>query len=308
MSTDKRNNIPLVVLLGPTASGKSSHAIELAREFGGEIVSADSRQVYKQLDIGSGKVTPEEQAMVQHHLLDVAEPGTRFTVADFKQLADAALADIWKRGKLPFLVGGSSLYLDVVIENYQIPSCDQDENYRLQLERRALDDLVAELNVVDPVVYETIDKKNRRRVSRALEVFHLTGIPLSEQKRKGDNVYASLLLGVAVSREELYDKIDRRVDERIAHGMLQEVEGLLAQGVSQDWLKNLGLEYRILTEFLCDSDRSDIELQKHLQKLKFAIHDFARRQIIWYRRNTSIVWCSTYEEMRSSIRSFLAQF
>ncbi len=300
-----RNTIPLIVLLGPTSSGKSALAIKLAQEFSGEIVSADSRQVYKRLDIGSGKVTEEEQAMVKHHLLDVAEPGSRFTVADYKALADAAILDIWERGSLPFLVGGSSLYLDVVIENYQIPPANHDEKYRQSLQSKDIEILLEELAKSDPVLYETIDKKNKRRVMRALEVFHLSGIPMSSQKRKGSDVYKSLIIGVAVEREYLYAKIDKRVDERISAGMVAEVEALLASNVSSEWLKNLSLEYRILTEYLCDSERSTKALEEHIQKLKYAIHDFARRQIIWYRKNDTIQWCSKLDEMRALIRSFL---
>lgn len=304
----KKPNIPLIVLLGPTASGKSSYAIELAREYGGEIVSADSRQVYRGLDIGSGKVTREEQSLVPHHLLDVANPGTRFTVADFKRMAEDEIHDIWQRGMVPFLVGGSSLYLDVVVENYQIPSADIDTNYRHMLERRSIDELLSELEKVDPILTQSIDKRNKRRIIRALEVYHLTGVPLSEIKKKGDSRYHSLIIGVLIDRKELYNRIDQRVEERMHQGMLNEVEKLLEEGVSDVWLRNLGLEYRILTEFLCDTDRSDQALNDAILRLKFAIHDFARRQLIWLRKNTNIRWCADIHAMRKEINQFLATF
>lgn len=303
---EQRNHkIPLIVLLGPTASGKSSYAIDLAKEFKGEIVSADSRQVYRGLDIGSGKVTAEEQTFVPHHLLDVTDPGIRFTVADFKKLATTAILDIYKREKLPFFVGGSSLYIDVVVENYQIPDANQDINYRRVLERFTLDYLLSELLKIDPALYEIIDKKNKRRIIRALEVFHLTGMPLSDVKRKGESMYQSLILGVSADRRELYARIDERVDARMRTGMLKEVEDLLHAGVSLDWLRNLGLEYRAFAEFLSNSDRSERALEVCVQTLKYAIHDFARRQLIWFRKNKNIQWCSTVNEMRAHINRFL---
>ncbi len=299
------NTIPLIGIVGPTASGKSSHAITLAKEYNGEIVSADSRQVYRGLNIGSGKVTSDEKAGIPHHLLDVADPGERFTVADYKLLAESSIHGIYERGRIPFLVGGSSLYVDVIVENYLIPKSDYDENYRAMLQRKDIPELLEELHIVDPALYESIDKQNKRRIMRGLEVFHLSGIPLSQQKKKGERLYNSLIIGVSVDRAELYTKIDSRVDSRIKEGMINEVEQMLSRGVSIMWLKNLGLEYRVITEFLCGSDRSDASLHGHIQKLKYAIHDFARRQLVWYRRNTSIQWCSTIDEMRRCIDAFL---
>lgn len=305
MGEKHARNIPLIVILGPTASGKSSFAIQLALEYGGEIVSADSRQVYRGLDIGSGKVSDEEQSIVRHHLIDVADPGTRFTVADYKVLADAAISTIYKRGTIPFLVGGSSLYADVVVENYQIPPANFDAQYRLLLDRRNIDELLDELKMADPVLYKTIDRHNKRRIIRALEVFHLTGMPLSSLKMKGESIYNVLLLGVDLDRKELYRKIDDRVDIRIKQGMLEEVEHLLKLGIPFDWLKNLGLEYRICTEYLLETDKSERAFEESIQKLKYAIHDFARRQLIWLRKNTLIHWCVTLDDMRSQIETFL---
>ena len=173
------------------------------------------------------------------------------------------------------------------------------------LQRKDIPELLKELHIVDPVLYESVDKQNKRRIMRGLEVFHLSGIPLSQQKKKGEHLYNSLIIGVSVDRAELYAKIDSRVDSRIKEGMVDEVERLLSRGVSTMWLKNLGLEYRAITEFLCDSDRSDTSLHEHIQKLKYAIHDFARRQLVWYRRNKSIQWCPSIDEMRRCIDAFL---
>ncbi len=299
----KKSDIPLIVILGPTASGKSACGVELAIEYDGEIISADSRQVYKGLDIGSGKITKEEMKNVPHHLLDVCDAGLRFTVAQFKTLADTAIEDVVKKGHMPFLVGGSMLYLDVVIENYLIPDVDQDANYRQLLERQSVGQLCLQLERIDPVLFSTIDTSNKRRLIRALEVFHLTGKPLSELKKKGADVYSSIVFGIDMPRRELYDRIDARVDSRIQDGMIEEVEVLLASGVSGEWLNTLGLEYRFISRYIIETDRSESSKKEMIQRLKYAIHDFARRQLIWFRAKKKIIWCSTIDQMRLCLNS-----
>lgn len=299
------NNNPLIVLVGPTASGKTSLSIRLAKYFSGEIVSADSRQVYRSLDIGSGKVTADEMQGVAHHLLDVAQPGERFTVAHFKQLVDRALADIYSRDLQPFIVGGSMLYVDAVVEQYHIPDVGRDENYRSYLESCDTDQRLRLLNEVDPDMYASIDRNNSRRVIRALEVYHLSGIPLSRQRTKaGANPDLVLKLCIELPRSALYESIDRRVDTRMS-GMIDEVRGLLASGVSASWLVNLGLEYRFLTRFITETSQSIKDLGDMTQKLKFAIHDFARRQLIWYRRDSSLCRIHDYDDAARRIELFL---
>ena len=278
---------PLIVVLGPTASGKSALGIELARRFHGEIVSADSRQVYRGLDIGTAKVTHQEQALVRHHLLDVADPREVYTVARFQQEAIAAINDILTRGALPLLVGGSPHYIQAVVDHLQMPRIAPQPELRAALEARPLTELLAQLEELDPQSAASIDRHNPRRVIRALEVCLISGHPFSQQRGIADPLYRSLLLGINWPREVLYARIDARVDERIQQGMIQETRDLLAQGVSYERLDSLGLEYRYTSRLLRGDFASEAEMA---QRLKYAIHDFTRRQLSWFRKDTRIVW------------------
>ncbi len=305
MEYTHRSHIPLIVILGPTASGKSDLGIQLAKKYNGEIVSADSRQVYKGLDIGTGKVTKTEQKIIKHHLLDVAKSGTRFNVAEYKKMADKAIFDVWKRGKIPFLVGGSSLYIQAVVDNYQLGEGVSDPSLREKLESTSLSKLLAQLKKVDPESYKIIDKKNKRRIVRALEVYHVTGLKFSELQRKGEDRYNTLLIGIDISRETLYKRIDDRVDARVKQGMIKEVELLLKKGVSAEWLSALGLEYRFISNYLLNTDHSKNAQEDMLQKLKFAIHDFTRRQLTWFRREKRIHWIKNKKEAEKEVKKFL---
>jgi tRNA dimethylallyltransferase len=282
------NTLPkLVVVAGPTASGKSALGIALAQEFRGEIVSADSRQVYRGLDIGSAKVTPEERALVPHHLLDVADPREVYTVARFQRAAIQAIDAILARGHQPFLVGGSPHYIQAVVDHLDIPPLPPQPELRAQLEARPLEDLLAELARLDPASAATIDRRNPRRVIRALEVCLVTGRPFSEQRGSAAPLYNCLLLAIDWPRAELYARIDRRVDERMEQGMVEEVRRLLAEGISHERLEAFGLEYRFISRLLRGEFVSESEM---VQRLKFAIHDFTRRQLTWLRKDQRITW------------------
>jgi tRNA dimethylallyltransferase len=295
----------LVVVAGPTASGKSSLGISLAETFSGEIVSADSRQVYRGLDIGAAKVTPAERALVPHHLLDVADPGDVYTVARFQQDAIEAINAILARGHQPFLVGGSPHYIQAVVDNLDIPPVAPQPELRAQLEVRTLDDLLRELAELDPASAATIDRRNPRRVMRALEVCLVTGKPFSQQRGIARPLYNCLLLAIDWPRPELYARIDQRVDERMSQGMLAEVRTLLAQGVSHERLDALGLEYRFISRFLRGEFANEAEM---VQRLKFAIHDFTRRQLTWFRKDQRITWLDGHhlETATDVVRAFLA--
>ena len=295
---------PLIVILGSTASGKSGLGIELARCFEGEIVSADSRQVYRGLDIGTAKVTAEERALVPHHLLDVADACEVYTVSRFQQDAVAAIDDIIGRGKLPFLVGGSPHYIQAVVDHLDIPHIPPQPHLRAQLEARPLADLLAQLEQLDPRSAASIDRGNPRRVIRALEVCLVSGKPFSEQRGMANPLYRSLLLGIAWPREELYARIDTRVDERMRQGMVQEVRGLMAEGMTHERLESLGLEYRYVSRLLRGEFASEAEMT---QRLKYAIHDFTRRQLSWFRRDRRIVWLDSVDIERAEreVRQFL---
>lgn len=271
----------LIAVVGTNASGKSGLGIELARRYGGEVVSADSRQVYRGLDLGSGKVTAGEMAGVPHHLLDVCAPGVFFTMADYQRLAYAAIDDILARGRVPFLVGGTGLYIDAVCDGYVLSNIEPDLAYRRELEGLSTQALYQKL--VEAVPDTTVDPRNRNRVMRQLEKLHDgdTG-GVRKQPR-----YDVLKLGVTWDRPTLCERIDERLQRRMQQSMLQEVQGLLDAGVSEDFLYRLGLEYRYLSQYLLGRGGSE---EYMLEELSKAIKRFAKRQMTWFRRDPGIYW------------------
>jgi tRNA dimethylallyltransferase len=296
----------LVVVLGPTASGKSGLGISLAQRFDGEIVSADSRQVYRGLDIGTAKITPEEQLLVPHYVLDVADPRQVYTVAQFQRDAIAAINDILEREHQPFLVGGSPHYIQAVVDNLDIPRIEPQPELRAQLENHPLPELLTQLEQLDPQSAATIDRNNPRRVIRALEVNLISGKPFSQQRNMAKPLYRSLLLGIEWPREVLYRRIDARVDERMRQGMVHEVQKLLDEDVSHERLEALGLEYRYISRLLRGEFRDEDEM---VERLKYAIHDFTRRQLTWYRKDKRIVWIEGEDGGRAKeiVRTFLLE-
>ncbi|MBO0780070.1 MAG: tRNA (adenosine(37)-N6)-dimethylallyltransferase MiaA [Ktedonobacteraceae bacterium] len=284
----------LPVILGPTASGKSTLGITLALRFNGEIVSADSRQVYRGLDIGSAKVSAEEQALVPHHILDIADVSQVYTVAQFQTSAIAAINTILKNNRQPLLVGGSPHYIQAIVDNLNIPKVPPQPQLRAELEARPLANLLAQLEQLDPQGATTIERSNPRRVIRALEVCITTGKPFSQQRGIAQPIYETLLIGINWPRPVLYERIDSRVDERMQQGMVQEVCGLLKQGISHERLEALGLEYRFISRWLRGDFGSEDEM---VQRLKYAIHDFTRRQLTWFRRDQRIHWITGGEKM-----------
>ena len=295
----------LLVILGPTASGKSALGIALAQRYQGEIVSADSRQVYRGLDIGTAKVTPEERALVPHHLLDIVGPNENYTVAQFQQDAITAIDAILQRGHLPLLVGGSPHYIQSVVENLAIPRVAPQPELRAKLEARPLHELLAELEELDPQSAATIDRNNPRRIIRALEVCLVSGQPFSAQRGAGELRYTPLFLGIHWPREELYRRIDQRIDERMQQGLVQEVQGLLEQGLSPERLESFGLEYRFVSRWLHAEYGSEGEM---VQKLKYASHDFTRRQLSWFRKMHEIIWLQGGPELETEAEQHVNKF
>ncbi len=294
MGKDGHKKAALVVILGPTASGKSALGIALAQHFHGEIVSADSRQVYRGLDIGSAKVTPAEQALIPHHLLDVVDPQDIYTVSQFQHDAIAAINNILARGRQPFLVGGSPHYIQAVIDNLDIPQVPPQPKLRAELEARPLADLLAQLEELDPQSATTIDRNNSRRILRALEVCLVTGKPFSEQRGINQSLYNSLILGIQWPRDVLYRRIDKRIDERMQQGLVEEVENLLTGGVAHERLEAMGLEYRFVSRWLRGEFTNEAEM---VQRLKYATHDFVRRQLSWFRKDQRILWIDGGDKM-----------
>ena len=271
----------LIVVEGTTASGKSDFGVELALHYGGEIISADSRQVFRGLDLGSGKITPEETKGVPHHLIDVCDAGSFFSMADFQKLAYEAIDDVISRGKLPFLVGGTGLYVASVCDGYVMSDRMPDLAYRAELEKLTTEELYAMLCESVPGV--EVDSRNRNRVMRLLEKIHDGDdvVPSKEAR------YETLRLGVTWDRAVVRQRIDERLDRRIEMGMIEEVKGLLDAGVSEEYMIKLGLEYKFVTQYL-RGDYSSLDEMKQL--LATAIKQFAKRQMIWFRRDKEIHW------------------
>jgi tRNA dimethylallyltransferase len=295
----------LVVILGPTASGKSALGIALALRFNGEIVSADSRQVYRGLDIGTAKVTPAERALVAHHLLDVADPQDTYTVSQFQHDAITAINAILTCGRQPFLVGGSPHYIQAVVDNLDIPHVPPQPALRAALEARPLPDLLAQLAELDAQSAATLDRNNPRRILRALEVCLVTGKPFSEQRRIHNPLYTPLILGIQWPREVLYKRVDMRIDERMQQGLVEEVENLLAGELTHERLEAMGLEYRFVSRWL----RGEfIDKAEMVQRLKYATHDFVRRQLSWFRKDKRIQWLNGGEQMEQEADTFVSFF
>ena len=270
----------LIVIEGTNASGKSGLGVELALRYGGEIVSADSRQVFRGLDLGSGKITKEEMRGVPHHLIDVREPGDFFSMADFQKLAYAAIDGILARGKIPFLVGGTGLYVDSVTDGYELSDVEPDLALRAHLETFETPALYAMLKEKLPDTQ--IDPKNRNRVMRALE--RLAADDYHPGRRAPR--YETLKLGVTWPREILKARIDERLERRLSQGMVEEVRSLLDAGVSTEFLMKLGLEYRYLTRYLL----GEMGYDQMVLELGNAIKKFAKRQMTWFRREENLHW------------------
>ena len=270
----------VVAVVGTNASGKSALGIELAKRFGGEIISADSRQVFKGLDLGSGKVTPEEMQGVVHHLIDVREPNEFFSMADFQKMSYAAIEDIRVRGHLPMIVGGTGLYVDSVLDGYLLSDKEPDLAYRAELEKLTTPELYDMLIGLMPEAQ--VDRNNRNRVMRMIERIHDgdDAVP-GKQKR-----YESLRLGVSWPRDVLGERIDERLERRLNEGMIEEVQGLISRGATTEFLLGLGLEYRFITQYLL----GEMGREEMLQRLAIAIKQFAKRQMTWFRRNPDIIW------------------
>lgn len=291
----------IVAVVGTNASGKSSLGVRLAQRFGGEIVSADSRQVFRGLDLGSGKISKEEMRGVPHHLLDVCEPNDFFSMADFQALAYRAIDDILARGSIPFLVGGTGLYVASVTEGYQLSDRMPNLAYREELETKTTPELYEMLVSAVPDI--EIDRSNRNRVMRALEKLESGDTQPPSRKTR----YRVLKLGVSWERETLKRRIDERLERRMNAGMVDEVRGLIQNGASHEFLMKLGLEYRFLTRYLDGEFASESEMT---EELSAAIKKFAKRQMTWFRRDPDIHWLNMtgdpYAEACAQIEEFLS--
>ncbi|MFA5053152.1 MAG: tRNA (adenosine(37)-N6)-dimethylallyltransferase MiaA [Parcubacteria group bacterium] len=278
----------ILIILGPTASGKSDLAVKLAKERNGEIISADSRQVYKGLNIGAGKITKKEMMGIPHHLLDVVSPKKVFTVSDYSYLAHKAIKDILSRGKLPIVCGGTGFYIDAILYGDFFASVPPNQPLRNKLSKLTTEELAKELSELDPDRFASVDTKNRIRLIRSLEIVLITGKPVPRIKKKP--IYDAEKIGLLWPMKELDERIELRLDKRLAPradgGMIQEVSDLRKKGLSWKRLYELGLEYRYISLYL----KGELNYEEMREKLLTAIKQYARRQMTWFKRDKSINW------------------
>lgn len=301
---------PLIALLGPTASGKSALALNLAEAFFGEIVSADSRLLYRGMDIGTAKTTVADRARIPHHLIDVATPDVSYDLARWKDEAARIIAAIGGRGDLPFLVGGTAQWTTALLDGWEPPSVVPDPPFRAAMEERARAEgvapLRAELAAHDPEAAARTGP-NLRRIIRALEVIRATGEPFSAQRRRAAQPYRDLRIGLSLPRDVLYARIDARVEAMIAAGLVAEVRALLDAGYNPALPAMSGIGYRQVAEYL----HGGTTLKKMCERIKQATHRYARHQMTWLRRDAAIVWLDAHNadqllaEATALVRRFL---
>jgi tRNA dimethylallyltransferase len=298
----------LVAIVGPTGTGKSRLALELAQVFNAEIVSADSRQIYHYLDIGTAKPTPRELSLVPHHLVNIAYPDDDFDLAQYQQLAQAAINDIQKRHRLPLLVGGSGLYVWAVLEGWEIPSVPPNHEFRDSLARKAAevgkDELYRELEQIDPAAAQRIDPRNLRRTIRALEV-NRAGTIFSRLQQKKTPPFRTLIIGLTTDRQELYRRLDSRIDDMIAQGWVEETKKLLDMGYDSNLPALSGIGYRQIVRFL----KGELTLAAATQQIKFHTHRFVRHQYNWFRlTDTRIKWFDIQGKIGPEVTGLVADF
>ncbi len=305
MST-KQNRSKIIVILGPTASGKSDLAVKIAQRSNGEIISADSRQVYKNLDIGSGKITKKEMRGIPHHLLDIASPKKTFTVTQYQKLAKKAIKKILAKGKIPIICGGTGFYIDSLIYDYQLPIVPPQPKLRKRLEKKSIEELFKKLKKLDPRRAGDIDRRNKRRLIRALEIILTTKKPIAVLRKYQDKKtsYDFLKIGIKKLPEELKKLIIQRLKKRLKQGLIKEVKNLHKKGLSWQRLDNLGLEYRYVSRYL----RGLISKEEMVKTLEKEIYRYAKRQMTWFKRNKEIKWVERRKDASKLVKKFLMGF
>lgn len=301
----------LIVLLGPTASGKTAWGLEFAQKFNGDIISADSRQIYQKMTIGTAK--PEGEWKwdgfgrtyfvngIRHYLVDFLNPGKSFSASEFRDLAIKHARNTIKNGRVPMVVGGTGLYISTLIDNFSIPPVAANPKLRQGLEEKSLADLVLLLEKMDPETVKVIDKNNKRRLIRALEVCILSGEPFSAQRKKGEPLFDVLLIGIDTPRETLRERIETRVDAMIQAGIIKEIEILLKQKYGWQLPSMNGIGYRQFKDYF----DGVLDLPATIAGLKRDTWQYARRQLTWFRREEKIKWVQTKEEAERLIAEFL---
>jgi len=306
MTSSKKSKLftknKVLVVLGPTSSGKSALAITLAKKFNGEVISADSRQAYKGFNLTSGKVTKREMQGVQHHLLDVASPSRTFSVTRFQKLGKKAIRDILRRGKLPIICGGTGLYIDALIYDYQFPKAKLDKKLRKELEKLTTAELFDKLKKLDAGRAKIIDQNNPARLVRAIEIALQSDEPIPDLKTVFNKTseYDLLKIGINPGSEILKDNIHKRILSRIKAGMIKEVKGL-RKTLSDEHLMSFGLEYRWITKFL----RSEISKSEMIKNLERDHKKYVKRQLTWWKKDEEITWIKDSEKAEVLVRKFI---
>lgn len=291
----------LVVIAGTNASGKSGLGIELALKYGADIISADSRQVFTGLNLGSGKVTPDEMKGVRHYLIDVAEPNDFFSLAHYQRMAYDAIDEVHARDGRPFLVGGTGLYVNSVVDGYNLNEAEPDPTMRQEVASKSIEELRDIIRDADPAWLETLDPDNKRRLERAVEKI-LSGKGRDNPSTKR---YETLVLGVTWPREILYERIRERLDRRLDEGMIKEVEELRAGGATDDYLYKLGLEYRYILMYL----RGEFaDFDAFYNKLFMEIRHLAKEQMTWFRKRTDMHWIDMQKDPLAEASRLIDQF
>ncbi len=287
----------VVVICGPTASGKTALSIELAKKINGEIISSDSMQIYKNMDIGTAKPSNDEMQGIKHYLLDFVEPNKRYSVADFKKDAEKAIEEILEKGKVPIIVGGTGLYVDSLIYGIEYQNIKFDEKYRKELENRAkkegLESLYNEAKQIDPQAMEKISANDQKRILRVLEIYKATGKTKTEQEiesRKNGVKYDYKVFAINMDREKLYERINKRVDIMIEQGLIQEVEDLLKM-YEEFPTAMQGLGYKEVVEYL----QGEISKEEMIDKIKMETRRYAKRQITWFKKNKQTIWIGPHD-------------
>ncbi|MSU45221.1 MAG: tRNA (adenosine(37)-N6)-dimethylallyltransferase MiaA [Candidatus Zambryskibacteria bacterium] len=294
-----KNKPKILVILGPTASGKSALAVKLARKYNGEVISADSRQVYKGLNIGTGKITKKEMLGIPHHLLDIVSPKETFNVVDWKKLTDKAINDILNRGKLPIICGGTGFYIQSIVDGIVLPEVAPNKELRKKLETKNLEELVTILKKMDPERIKNIDTKNKVRLVRAIEIAKTLGSVPNLKKVKPP--YDVIQIGLMADDEDLKKKIKNRLVSRIKKGMIMEALNLHAVGLSYKRMRELGLEYKFLADFL----EKKITKSDFMKNLETEIWRYSKRQMTWFKRDKSIKWLLKEKDVIAELNYWL---
>ena len=299
----KKKKIKIIIILGQTATGKSDLAARIAKKLGGEIISADSRQVYKGFDIGSGKITKKEMRGVFHYLLDVASPKRQFSAAKYKKLADNKIIKIYKTGKIPFIVGGSGFYIQTIVDGLVLPKVEPNNKLRKELEKKSAKKLFSMLKKLDKNRAKKIEKDNPRRLIRAIEIAKVLG---KTPKLKTNSEYEALQIGLKLPDKKLKNNIHKRLMSRIRRGMISEVKKLHAKNISWKRLESFGLEYRFIARYL----QGKIKKKEMLDELETEIWHFAKRQMRWFKRDARIKWFNPNEvkKIEIEITNFLNNY